>query len=216
MEVTPDDLDVLKFLNNCRSSPWPPYPLPSVPKSEKTVLLALISKIFVHICKEVVLELSGNEPPVPMPCPVKVDYLGMGTVKTWHGTPDARVRGVDIISRKKSEHIEGSYDDSAEEDAGSRDSDGATSLFEAKLKFKDANLSQAIGTCVVSSFTEKACHPAMKAMVPTILIDDAEFHIVLYDCNHDVLLLSESKAISTKGGISKSAVTLLWSVLNHR
>lgn len=84
------------------------------------------------------------------------------------------------------------------------------------MKFKDANLPQAIGTCVVSSFTEKACHPAMKAMVPTILIDDAEFRIVLYDCNHDVLLLSESKAISTKGGISKSAVTLLWSVLNHR
>lgn len=98
VEVTPDDLDVLKFLNNCRSSPWPPYPLPSVPKSEKTVLLALISKIFVHICKEVVLE---QPLPVPMPCPVKVDYLGMGTVKTWHGTPDARVKGVDIISRKK-------------------------------------------------------------------------------------------------------------------
>lgn len=137
-----------------------------------------------------------------MPCPsVKIASLGMGSVNTWHGTRDARVRGVNIISRKKkSEHIKGSYsDDSAEDDAGSRDSDGATSLLEAKLKYKEVNLPQVIGTCVVSSFTEKPCHPAMKVMVRTILIDDAKFRIVLYDCNHDVLLLSE-KALSTRWG----------------
>ena len=41
---------------------------------------------------------------------------------------------------------------------------------------------------------EKSCHPAKKAMVPTILIDDAEFRIVLYDCDKDVLCVESPNA----------------------
>ena len=62
------------------------------------------------------------------------------------------------------------------------------------MKFREANLPQVVGTCVVSSFTEKSCHPAKKAMVPTILIDDAEFRIVLCDCDKDVLYVGSPNA----------------------
>ena len=36
-----------------------------------------------------------------MPCPIKVDNHGIWCVKTWHGTPDSRVRGIDVVSRKR-------------------------------------------------------------------------------------------------------------------
>ena len=62
---------------------------------------------------------------------------------TWHGTPDMRVRGTEIIRR-----IGVDEDDEY-------DSDGDTTPLEGKIKFKDAILPQAVSTCVVSSFTDR-------------------------------------------------------------
>jgi len=47
---------------------------------------------------------------------------------------------------------------------------------------RESNLAQAIGTGVVASFTAKAHHPEQNALIPTVLIDDKEFRVILYDC----------------------------------
>ena len=57
---------------------------------------------------------------------------------------------------------------------------------------KEANLPQAVGTCVVASFTAKGPHTGHRALVPTVLIDEKQFRVCLYDCNKDVLLISQS------------------------
>lgn len=69
---------------------------------------------------------------------------------------------------------------------------------EEEVLSKEANLPQAVGTCVVAPFTGKGCHPEHKALVPTALIDEKQFRICLYDCDKDVLLISTSKLLATK------------------
>ena len=80
---------------------------------------------------------------------------------------------------------------------------------------RESNLAQAIGTGVMASFTAKACHPEQNALVPTVLIDDKEFRVILYDCEKDILI-SISRVLATKGTLSRSAMALLWLVINHR
>ena len=58
---------------------------------------------------------------------------------------------------------------------------------------------QAIATCVVASFMAKGRHPEQRALVPTLLIDDKQFRVCLYDADNDVLLISTTKPLATKG-----------------
>ena len=206
-----DHFEALKFLNSCRSWPWPPYPWPSKP-SEKDVMLALASDIFLPLCRDVVLEKRYNGLLLDKPIPgVSAADLGMGSVNTWHGTPDARVRGAQVVFREGTDEY---YE--ARECSSENESDGGTTTVETKTMSKDAHLHQAIGTCVVSSFTEKALHPNSKALVPTILIDQGHFRVCLFDSSTDILLISNPKSLTTKGGLSQSGMTLLWLSLNHR
>jgi hypothetical protein len=48
---------------------------------------------------------------------------------------------------------------------------------EGKIHFRNSNLPQVVGACVVASFTEKANHPNKSALLPTILIDKMSFRI---------------------------------------
>ena len=74
---------------------------------------------------------------------------------------------------------------------------------------KDANLHQAVGTCILSSFTERVLHPDLKALVPTIITDEKQFRVCLYDSEKDILLISKSKCLVTNGGLSRSGMALL-------
>ena len=212
--VTPpseDHFEALKFLNSCRSRPWPPYPRPSKP-SEKDVLVELACQIFLPLGREVVLEKRYygllRDKPIPG---VSAADLGMGSLETWHGTPDARVRGAHVVFREGTDEYS-----EARECPSENESDGGTTTVETKLMSKDANLHQAIGTCVVSSFTEKALHSNIKALVPTLLIDQCQYRVCLFDSSTDILLISNPKSLTTKGGLSRSGMTLLWMSLNHR
>lgn len=213
--VTPseDHFEVLKFLKSCRSRPWPPCTWPSKP-SERDVMLGLASDIFRPLCREVVLERRFNRLLWDKPIPgVSAAHLGMGSLDTWHGTPDARVRGAPVVIREGTDEYE--YHE-ARESSSEKESDGATTTVETKVHSNDTNLHQAIGTCVVSSFTEKALHPNSKALVPTILIDQYQYRVCLFDSSTDILLISNSKCLTTKGGLSQSGMMLLWMSLNHR
>ena len=146
---------------------------------------------------------------------LEIGDLGMGTVHTWHGTPDARVRGAEVVYRRETDEID-EVSQASRDDESETASDGATTTVEAKVMTKDANLHQAVGTCVVSSFTETSLHPNLNTLVPTILIDEKQFRVCLYDSNQDILMISKSKNLATKGGLSNSEMVLLWLTLNHR
>ena len=79
-------------------------------------------------------------------------------------------------------------------------------------------LPQAISTCVVSSFIEKNSYPDKPPIVPTILSNDEEFRVCLYDCEKDALLISEPVELVEEGKdcISRRALAILWLVIDHK
>ena len=221
-EAKPENEDVFKFIKNCRSKPWPPF---SKDISEYSVLCEISRQMFVPLCRpdEVILENNYSKflsKLGPGAAGVKTGYIGLGSWKTWHGTPDARVRGSEVVGRKVTYLCDEDEDeDDVEEDDSNGDSSGtdeATSTVEAKLNFSSVNLAQVVATCVVSSFTENKLHPDKQSLVPTILIDLKKLQVCLYDCKLDILLISTPKNLTTKQSISRSAMLFLWLTINHK
>lgn len=212
--VDPAFTSALKFIVNGRNHLWPPFTT-STKCSEKDVMVSLCREIFWPLSTEVLLEsgyrtfLEEKEGPVPL----QAAHIGIGTTSTWHGTPDARVRGTTLVWLKASEDPE---DEFLVTEGSDDESDGTATAVEGKMVFREANLMQAIGICVVSSFTTKSRHPDKPAIVPTILIDQNKFLVILYHCEKDVLMISESKLLATNGHLSRSGLALLWLVINHR
>ena len=193
LEAKPENQEVFNFIKGSRSRAWPPF---FKHLYERSVLLEISEKILVPLCSrpgEVILEKSYSTlvskwgPGAAS----RTGYIGVGSWKTWHGTPDARVMGTEVV-HKKVTHLLDEEDDDVEEDVDrdgqsietceSSGTDGATSTVEAKLKISKGNLGQAVATCVVSSFTENKLHPDKHALVPTILIYLNQFQVCLYDC----------------------------------
>ena len=228
VDVESPSPETVEFISTSRKHPWPPFfsPYGSTYKpSEREVMLGIACEILAPFCKEVLMErraqgslssyLSRRQNP---PSNVNCANLGMGSISTWHGTPDLRVRseGVEFVCQDVEEGEDNVAAADSDDESSSQSSDGQTTNFEGKITFNSVNLQQAIATGVVSSFTERNCHPGKLPIVPTILIDQNFFRVILYDCEKDILLMSPSKNLSTKGTLSQSAMALLWVVLNHR
>lgn len=79
-------------------------------------------------------------------------------------------------------------------------------------------LSQVVGTCVVSSFTEHQLHKTDNPLMPTLLINSNYARVILYDCVTDVLLISNKINLFNCDGktVAKSAILFLWIFINHR
>ena len=71
---------------------------------------------------------------------LQVGDLGLGSVHTWHGTPDARVRRTDVVWGIASEE-QIAVEDVVSDEEGS---DRATTKVEGKVLATEANLAQAI------------------------------------------------------------------------
>ena len=181
------------------------------------------------LCNEVILESRYTTRISQIP-ELQVSDIGLGSLHTWHGTPDARIRGIEVVwledsgetfttveevvsEDEESVQSDGAVEEVVSEEEESVQSDGASTMVEGKVLSTEANLPQAVGTCVVASFTAKARHPEQKALVPTVLIDEKQFRVCLYDCEKDILLISTSKLLATKGGLSRSGMALLWLVM---
>ena len=198
-------------------------------KVTEDVMLELCQKIFVHLCRqdEIVLENKYSRHLKDMPA-LRTGSIGMGNLQTWRGTPDARVRGCEVLKRQVSCIQLGSQDsDSDSEDLvnyeswdenseSASSSDGAAVELEAKKKSSASNLPQVIATTVVASFTHKKRHSSQQALVPAILIDLKMCQVCLYDCELDILLISASKSLGNKERLSRSAMLFLWLTINHR
>lgn len=133
-----------------------------------------------------------------------VNPIGLGEAHTWHGIPDARVRGgspfedeMDVIYCPPSQ------------------SDGGTGNF--KRNIQDKKKSQTVGTCVLSSFTDHSNHPNLNPMVPSALISCKTIIVCCYDCVKDVLLVSEEVQLLEDSNLFKlSTLMFMWLFINHR
>ena len=69
---------------------------------------------------------------------IRTDHIGLGSWKTWHGTPDARVRESEVVGRKVSHDIE-EYEEygNGESSADRCGTDGVTSSVEAYSRFSE-------------------------------------------------------------------------------
>ena len=108
--------------------------------------------------------------------------IGLGSLNTWHGSPDLRVRGINFTLEEEDSVTELTSNVESDKES-SVSSDGTTTNFEGK----NANLFQTVATCVTASFTENTRHPSKLAMVLTILISEASFRICLYHCKNDTV-----------------------------
>ena len=120
--------------------------------------------ILVPLSSEVVLENRYSTILLRQLTPVQTGEIGLGSMYTWHGTPNARVRGTDVVLLRASEDKRVVEDVDSEDDVVSEEegSDGATTEVEGKVLATETNLVQAIATCVVAAFTAKSRHPDKK------------------------------------------------------
>ncbi len=72
---------------------WPPLDSASSDK-EKKVVQQLCS---IPLCPAGSVTVEATSDLVSLVPGIKSDNLGIGSVSTWHGTPDIRVKGVEVI-----------------------------------------------------------------------------------------------------------------------
>lgn len=213
--------DTVKFLYTCKSWPWPPpplYPVAAKKRSETCIMVDIATEILQRLCIDVTLERRFKPSLTSHPSfvtGVKCEDIGIGSVTTWHGSPDGRVRGGASFVWGEKDTDE---DEDDESDNDSVHSDGRTTTLEAEISIRWSHLAhvQVVGTCVAASFTERNLHPEKRALVPTVLIGYKYFRVCLYDCEKDILIISSRESLSTKERLSQSAMVLLWAIFNHR
>lgn len=197
--------DTMKYITNgCKLVQWPP----STAMSEQDYMLSLHNNVFTALCREG--EIIFGKKRKFNAAGIRTENIGMGSLETWHGSPDARVRGCEVILPKTGTRDDDDDDDSDNDNysgsCSSSDteadtvvsSNGATVNVEAKKKSDLKHFGQLAATCVVSSFTEHKLHPTKNTMIPTVLIDKTTVRVCMYDCKSDVLLVSQPRLLSHK------------------
>lgn len=189
-------------------------------RNEKEYVVEFSKKVLIPLFGEVELELGYSQYIVGVHG-AKVEFLGLGSDQTWHGSTEVRMRGCDFIVTM--EHSDNESDsDSDEDDAGNVSpsshgaSPGNTISIEGKCKIKSSDLGQLVETCITYSFTEHNVHPALNSMVPTILLNKCTVRIAIYDAVHDVLLISAGVRLAMSNCILRDAIFFLWIIINHR
>ena len=171
--------DAVEFLFRSRSWPWPPPPLsPEANKSrsESSIFIMVATEIPRQLCVDVTLECRYRAPlSLHPPALVECGDIGIGSVKTWHGTPDGCVRGgIPLVWGEADSSVEAEDDES---DRDSVDTDGRTTTLEAKVVPRMSDLAQVVGACMTASFTELNLYPRKLPMVPTVLIGETSFRV---------------------------------------
>jgi len=176
LEKTTENGDAIEFIRNCKQKPWPPWSVQ--PQTERASLMEISRRLFVPLCKAncVTLEKTYHSSLTPDDEElIKSQALGMGSLKTWHGSPDARLRGTEVVYNSVTggeTDTEVEENSQEEQNYDSDSSSGMTTTVEAKK-----NLSQLVTTCVVSSIIENKLHRNLPSAVPSILIDPTGFRV---------------------------------------
>ena len=174
--------------------------------NEYAVTEKLLKELFVPLFGTV---LSSRCYAIPG---VKCCPLGIGSTKTWHGTPDLRVDSVNVTVTKE-------VDDETE-DGNEEFEKECFDDIEGKPNLLESHLNQLLATNIVSSFIHHSTSDKSVPMTPSILIDGShgtKFRVSFYDCVNDVLLLSRPVTLVKENGelFSKESLILLFLVVHY-
>lgn len=142
-------------------------------------------------------------------------HTGIGTRNTWHGSPDASLRGSgSFLSVMKP----------MDEPASDVDTDGAVVKGDAKLQLQSSTYyKQLVSMSVVASYTAHNRHKTMSPLIPTLLISKEEAIACIFNPVTDHLLISDRVQIAhycpdhnTSHQITKTGLLFLWVCINHR
>ena len=181
------------------------------PNETEARCVVAITELLAPLCREVLLgNYYGEESFTP---PISASAIGLGSLTTWHGCPDLRLRAgspgpeLNIILPNNSPEDEESEEES--------DGDGVNVEIKKKVhRLFRSVMSQAVATAVVASFINNNKHET--SITPLIVMCKKFMHLCLYDCISDVLLVCEEVALSVDGVVSESGLALIWLMLHCR
>ena len=79
------------------------------------------------------------------------------------------------------------------------ETDGGMMTVEAKRRLGSTvqipHASQLIATNITASFVEHSLHPDMNTLIPSLLLNSRTAVISLYDCQQDILMISDTLAL---------------------
>ena len=154
---------------------------------------------------------------------VTIMTLGLGQPEIWHGYLDLVAVPLALQSQSTVPVSVASVDDdqlsSKAGDQQSSDSeDDENCCVEVKRGKVSKFVQQIIGETVCFSFVlrnkNKNKH-LTKSMVPGLIISSSQFLVVLYDCENDVLLVSDIITWAKGGVVHRAGIIALWAVLHH-
>ncbi len=150
-DVKAEHAQAVEFIRKSKSYQWPPQAIFAA-RCERDICKIVCNEILIPLCatNDVVLEKRYRKIVCEFPG-LSCKDLGLGTLETWHGTPDVVVRGTPVVvSHGDTDNFDGSA------------SNGWSTQVEAKPL---SHLPQVIATSIVASFTEYNCHSSMNPMV---------------------------------------------------
>lgn len=142
-------------------------------------------------------------------------FLGIGSIQTLHGSPDARARGyvmedLDLISTDTHDY---------ESDGRTVTVDGKRSLvYRSTGSVHPNHLSQLFATNIVAAFTERNLHPEVNYLIPSMMINTETVLVSLYDSEKDIWMISEPVWLreDEQDLATKSSILYIWLFINHR
>ena len=186
----------------------------------------LLSSIFANFCTEIKLssreystqDLDNHKISAKS---ITIAPLGMGASDTWRGPPDARLRGFHVPEDIDGSSVVGEvavmYGRSkALHSADPDESNGTSTVCEAKLQIQKCHKPQLVKMCVVAAFIEHNLHPALNSMVPSIIIDTCQAQVALYCADSDVLIISKKFYWRRGNNFDINGILMLWAMINHR
>lgn len=108
-------------------------------------------------------------------------------------------------------HIISPENDASESPLSNRDS----IIIEGKRSPVTFNVHQLIATTIVASFTEMNLHLDQNLLIPVIMICVPQAKICFYDCENDLLIMSETFNWVDHGKLRKLHILLVWLAIYH-
>ena len=170
------------------------------------------TQLVAHVVSELIVPLFGNatleKRKESLSYAIKganAKHIGMGNSKTWHGTPDFRINDdLCVVAAAKP---------SLPCDENETESESVVN-FDGKSAIVRAHFDQLAATAVINSFVQ--FNVFGRHISPTILIDDHNFHVCMYDCKEDILLISDAFCYNskTRSRFLVNGMSDLWTIVN--
>ena len=180
-----------------------------------------LAKTLRPLCRKVLLENKYREVVERVAKELTLCPLGLGTADTWHGSPDMRLfplkteqtdkEQTDIVVQEEGEVDEEEEEEKKEDEIG--DDINVEGKRDAGIRSKKV-MAQLVATTVTTAFTN--CQVFNKPLSAVLLLCKRNATVCMYECQRDILFMSESIPLCIEQTLTRKGVLLVWSVLHLR